>query len=312
MATSMLRTTKVMAPKYARTMASEKQLRMQIASTTNIAKITSSMKMVAAAKMRGDEARLSAGRVFGAIFSRVFSAPEGFEPSETRVAPEVPAKRLLLVNSSDRGLCGGINSGVAKYARNMSVELTAEGSEFAISLTGDKARGQLARTHAQHFEDAFDEHNKQPVTFATVMAMCDDLATTDASAVDIIHNHYISAIAYEPAVKNIPNTNAYRLDTEGTTPDLTPEHLEQYEFEPEDKAEALQSLFEFGLAGQLHTAIIDGNAAEQSSRMAAMDNASNNANDMIERFTLQYNRARQARITTELTEIVSGAEALNQ
>jgi len=125
----------------------------------------------------------------------------------------------------------------------------------------------------------------------------------------------------------------------GTTPDLTPEHLEGYEFEPEDKAEALQSLFEFGLAGSLHNAIIDGtliyllrfvwdvpsqgclnssclffsgNAAEQSSRMAAMDNASNNANDMIERFTLQYNRARQARITTELTEIVSGAEALNQ
>ena len=98
----------------------------------------------------------------------------------------------------------------------------------------------------------------------------------------------------------------------GATPDLCPEHLEAYEFEPEDKAEALESLFQYGLAGQLHTAMIDGNAAEQSSRMAAMDNASNNANDMITRFTLQYNRARQARITTELTEIVSGAEALNQ
>lgn len=81
---------------------------------------------------------------------------------------------------------------------------------------------------------------------------------TDASTVEIIHNHYISAIAYEAESKSIPNTNAYRLDTDGATPDLTPEHLLQYEFEPEDKAEALQSLFEFGLAGQLHTAIIDG------------------------------------------------------
>jgi len=308
----MLRTTRVMAPKYARTMASEKQLRMQIASTTNIAKITSSMKMVAAAKMRGDEARLTAGRAFGSIFTRLYQAPEGFEPAEDRTAPEVPQKTLLIANSSDRGLCGGINSGVAKAVRLKSNDLTNEGEEVSISLVGDKARGQLARTHAQSFEHAFDEHNKQPVTFATVLALADDLSQTDASNVTIVHNHYISAIAYEPVEKSLPNTNAYRLDAEGTTPDLTPEHLEGYEFEPEDKAEALQSLFEFGLAGSLHNAIIDGNAAEQSSRMAAMDNASNNANDMIERFTLQYNRARQARITTELTEIVSGAEALNQ
>jgi len=308
----MLRSTKVMAPKYARTMASEKQLRMKIASTTNIAKITSSMKMVAAAKMRGDEARLLAGRAFGSIFSRVFNPPADFEPNEDRVAPEVPQKTLLLVNSSDRGLCGGINSGVAKAARLRASDLASEGKDVAITLTGDKARGQLARSHSEFFEHAFDEHNKQPVTFATVMAMTSDIAETDAHNVEIIHNHYISAIAYEPETKNVVNTNAYRLDTDGATPDLCPEHLESYEFEPEDKAEALESLFQFGLAGQLHFAMIDGNAAEQSSRMAAMDNASNNANDMITRFTLQYNRARQARITTELTEIVSGAEALNQ
>merc|ERR1712100_691796 len=179
-------------------------------------------------------------------------------------------------------------------------------------MVGDKARGQLVRTHGDFFEHTFDEANKQPITFATVLAMSEDLATTDASEVEIIFNHYISAIAYEADKKTIPNMNAYRLDAEGATPDLTPEHLEGYEFEPEDKAEALQSLFEYSIAGQLHTAIVDGNAAEQSARMAAMDNASSNASDMIERFTLAYNRARQARITTELTEIVSGAEALNQ
>ena len=96
MASNMLRTTtRKLAPKYARTMASEKQLRMQIASTTNIAKITSSMKMVAAAKMRGDEARLSAGRVFGAIFTRVFTPPEGFEAPEDRQTPEQPNKTLV-------------------------------------------------------------------------------------------------------------------------------------------------------------------------------------------------------------------------
>jgi F-type H+-transporting ATPase subunit gamma len=293
-------------------MASEKQLRMKIASTTNIAKITSSMKMVAAAKMRGDEVRLKNGRLFGAIFDRVFTAPEGFEPSEDRATVEVPNSTMLLANSSDKGLCGGINSGVAKATRLRAAELSSAGRDVSISMVGDKARGQLSRESGSLFHHAFDEANKQPVTFATVLAMSEDLASTDASEVEIVFNHYISAIAYEQETKTIPNMNAFRLNSEGPTPNLTPEHLDGYEFEPEDKAEALQSLFEFAVAGQLHTAIVDGNASEQSARMAAMDNASNNATDMIERFTLAYNRARQARITTELTEIVSGAEALNQ
>lgn len=313
MASNMLRTSaRKLAPRYTRSMASEKQLRMKIASTTNIAKITSSMKMVAAAKMRGDEMRLNAGRVFGAIFERAFAVPDGFEPAENRQAPDVPQKTLIVANSSDRGLCGGINSGVSKATRLLEADLTSAGQDVALTLVGDKARGQLMRTHSQLMNACFDELNKQPVTFPTVLAVCEEIAKTDASDVQIIHNHYISAIAYEPQTKTVPNMNAYRLDAEGVIPDLTPEHMEPYEFEPEDKSEALQSLFEFGLAGQLHTAIIDGSAAEQSSRMAAMDNASNNANDMIDRFTLAYNRARQARITTELTEIVSGAESLKQ
>lgn len=308
----MVRASARSAPKQARGMASEKQLRMKIASTTNIAKITSSMKMVAAAKMRGDEQRLNAGKLFGAMFARLYKAPEGFQPNPNRAAPSVPAKTLLIPNSSDKGLCGGINSGIAKAARVRALALEKENVPLSIMLVGDKARGPLARSHAHAFVKGIDEVNKTPINFATVSAVCEEFASTDASRVEIVHNHYISAIAYEPQIKSLPNTNAFRLPVDGTTPDLTPEHLDGYEFEPENKAEALQSLFEFSLAGLLHTAIIDGNAAEQSSRMAAMDNASNNANDMIERFTLQYNRARQARITTELTEIVSGAEALNQ
>lgn len=295
----------------ARGMASEKQMRDRIAATSNIAKITKSMKMVAASRMRQDEARMKAGKPFGQMFARTMMAPEGFEAPEgapAAVVKEGGNTHLIVVNSSDRGLCGGINSGVAKFARKLDARLTAEGKNTVVACVGDKGRSQMARTHQDKFLYTVDEHQKA-TTFATSATIAERIVGLDFDDATIVHNTFVSMIAYEQLEVSCPNLTPGDA-SEGPLPDLCPPHLLTYEFEPEDKGEALQNLGEFAFAGSLYGAIIDGNAAEQSARMQAMENASKNAEEMIEKFTLAYNRLRQSRITTELIEIISGASAL--
>lgn len=294
----------------ARGMASEKQMRDRIAATANIAKITKSMKMVAASRMRQDEARMKAGKPFGQMFARTMVAPDDFEAEDApaAVAAEGGSTHLIVVNSSDRGLCGGINSGVAKFARKKAAELEAAGQEVVVACVGDKGRSQMSRTHSEKFVYTVDEHQKA-TTFATAATIAERIVGLDFDDATIVHNTFVSMIAYEQLAVSCPNLTPGEVG-EGPLPDLCPPHLLGYEFEPEDKGEALQNLGEFAFAGSLYGAIIDGNAAEQSARMQAMENASKNAEEMIEKFTLAYNRLRQSRITTELIEIISGASAL--
>lgn len=291
----------------ARGFASEKQMRDRIAATGNIAKITKSMKMVAASRMRQDEARMKSGALFGQIFSNTMNPPESDDTEESGTSGEA-TKEMVVVMSADRGLCGGINSQVSKAAKIFGDAQEAKGNSVFYVTVGDKGRGQLKRTHGDKIAYSADEHSKSPITFSTCGGIAARLANMEYDNATIVYNHYLSMIAYEQHYMNLKNMTP-PPDAEAGF-DATPAHLEGYEFEPEDKAEALQNLAEFAMAGSIYGAVIDGNAAEQSARMAAMDNASKNAEEMIEKFTLQYNRLRQSRITTELIEIISGASAL--
>eukprot|EP00939_MAST-03C_sp_MAST-3C-sp1_P001379 g1379.t1 len=295
----------------ARGFASEQEMRKKIESTKNLEKITKSMKMVAASRMRVDETKMMAAKPFGDIFNNVFTPPEDFEaPADSSEGGS--KKTMILVNSSDRGLCGGINSYIAKAARAKISELEKNGDEAQLMILGEKGRGQLGRTHPKHIQLAFDEHSKTGITFATCLSIAERVVAGDYDNISVLHNSFRSMIAYDQVEKKMDNLCAYNRKSEESAaiPDLCPPHLQGFEFEPEDKAEALQNLFEFAVAGQVYSAVCDGNAAEQSARMQAMDNASKNAGEMIEKFTLAYNRLRQSKITTELIEIISGAESL--
>jgi len=293
-----------MLPKVfaARGMASEKAMRDKIASTANIAKITKSMKMVAAARMKKDENKRDGAKVFSSMFPRLFTAPEDFESTSTSSSDD--KKELFIVNSSDRGLCGGINSNVAKASRTLIDEAKTAGNSVSVGTIGEKGRAQMNRTHPEYLTGSLDEACKNPINFDVCASLAQRFLGTKCDQVTVVHNTFVSMIAYEAVVKVVPGMVTASEEAN------TPEHLLGHEVEPEDRVEALQNLYEFALAGTIHDAITDGNAAEQSARMAAMDNASNNAEDMIQRFTLAYNRLRQAKITTELIEIISGAESL--
>lgn len=283
-----------------RGMASEQELRARITSTTNIQKITKSMKMVAAAKMKKEEERLKSSKSFGMIFDRLFAAGADSETA---------GKEMVIPISSDRGLCGGVNTAVSRGTRNYTAELEAAGTEFQMFMVGDKSRSQLQRTHGKNFVGDVIDYTKFGFNF-TIASMCAAraLAMPTVDTMTLVHNKFVSMIAYDTTTVTIPKMSAEAaVDGEGGEESA----LAAYNFEPEAQDEVLENLQQFALAGALYSASVQANATEMSQRMSAMDNATTNAGDMIEKFTLQYNRARQARITTELTEIVAGAESLN-
>jgi len=309
------------APTGIRSMATLSELKLRIDSTKNIRKITSSMKMVSAAKMRGDEMRLKAGKQFGKSLVSVFdptvvSEQEDAEEVEELVYEKEKKKYLILAISSDRGLCGGVNSAVTRNIRGFVESLKDTEHTFEVACVGDKGRAQLTRMLPKHVTSNYDEAWKNPINFATTCAIAEHIAATEHDELVIVYNVFKSAIAYDTVRVSIPkfaSHDDFASDAEledGQEPFAVPlKHMEAFEFEPDD-LENQVNLYEYTVATTLFGCFLDNLASEQSARMSAMDNASNNAGDMIESLTLKYNRLRQAKITTELTEIVSGAAAL--
>jgi F-type H+-transporting ATPase subunit gamma len=276
-------------------MATEAQLKARIVGTTNISKITKSMKMVSAAKLRGDQQRLNAARPFALWASNVTGAPKDLEDMPV---DDFPQKNLLVVMSTDKGLCGGVNTILSRMTKQLATRLDAAGKEYQIYVLGDKGRGQLRRMYGEKFMGTATER-AMPYNFALASELSSNMLDGDFDAVHLLYNTFQSAIAYNPSCKSImPMT------------DPNSEFLHPYDVEPENDPETLTNLYEYTLATQLYHGMMENATSEQSSRMSAMENASNNAGEMIEKLTLQYNRARQARITTELIEIISGASAL--
>lgn len=283
---------------HVRGMATEKQIQMRIVATTNIAKITKSMKMVSAAKMRGAENRMNAGRPFANWLDNAGSKPRLVETDGVIPKEELSGNNAFVIITSDRGLCGGINSGIAKVARRQVNPILADAQ---MILIGDKGRSQLRRDLSANIRANVTEVFATPPNFTVASAIAEAVVNTaksDNEKVHVIYNKFKSAIQYQPSIRSL-----------SITPDS--ELLTSYEMEPDNRDELLADLKEFEIASAIYHGIIENSTSEESSRMSAMENATSNAGDLIKSLTLKYNKARQSRITTELIEIISGAASLD-
>lgn len=282
-----------------RGMATEKQIFNQIQATKNIKKITSSMKMVSAAKLKGDETRLFKAKPFNAWTTALCGEPKLCEDATYE---ELPQKTLLVPFSSERGLCGGVNSFISRNTRNIVSVLADAGKECDIVVIGDKGRAQMRRTLGEKIKRSATDI-ESPGTFDLAAGITTELiaaGAADYDAVVLVYNSYVNPAVYKQMYKVIKPFSGEGED----------EPMMEYEFEPDTKSEVMKDLYEMAITSQVFHSFMDAAAAEQSSRMTAMENASKNAGEMIDSLTIRYNRARQARITTELIEIISGASAL--
>lgn len=279
----------------ARGMATEKQLKTRITGTKNIAKITKSMKMVSAAKLRGDQQRLIAADPFAAWASNITGKHRDLENLDPADFPE---KNLVVTMTTDKGLCGGVNSILTRMTRQLLNKMDAQNKSYQVFVLGEKGRAQMRRNFASKFLASATDR-VAPYNFDLACALTQDALAGEFDAIHLVYNEFVSAIAYTPSIKTI-------------VPMLDPASPSLYAFdvEPDNDPETLQNFYEYTLATQVFHSLLENATSEQSSRMNAMENASKNAGEMIDKLTLQYNRARQARITTELIEIISGASAL--
>jgi len=282
-----------------RGMATEKQLANKIVSTKNIMKITSSMKMVSAAKLKGDENRLHSARPFNQWSQALCGAPTLLEDA---TFDDIPNNSLIVPLTSDKGLCGGVNSYISRGVRDMMKTLVAaDKGNQSIVVVGEKGRSAMRRIVGDKFVSCHTEV-ELPGTFALASALTAEIlaAGGEYESIVLVNNKFINMATYTQQYTVIKS-----FEATGES-----ESLAQYEFEPDVKDEVLVDLGEYLLCSQLYQALMESAASEQSARMAAMENATKNAGEMVDALTLQYNRARQSRITTELIEIISGAAAL--
>jgi len=288
-------------------MPSLKDLKNRIASVKNTRKITKAMQMVAAAKLRRAQESAEAARPYaermGAVIAAVSSSVSG-SASAPRLLTGTGADKvhLLVVMTAERGLCGGFNSSIARLARAHANALLAQGKTVKILTVGKKGREQLKRDLAHLFVGHVDLSDVKRVGYAEAVKVGRDvLSRFSAGEFDVatlFFSRFQSVISQTPtALQVIP----VKVDTSGTSA--------LYDYEPGEE-EILADLLPRGVSTQVFTALLENGASEQGARMSAMDNATRNAGDMINRLTIVYNRSRQASITKELIEIISGAEAL--
>jgi len=292
-------------------MPSLKDLKNRIGSVTNTRKITSAMKMVAAAKLRRAQDAAEAGRPYAERMNAVIAglaASVGDSDSAPRLLAGTGKDdvHLLVVMTAERGLCGGFNSSIAKLARAKALELSNNGKTVKILTVGKKGREQLKRDFADHFVGHVDLSEVKRIGYADASGIARDvLARFDGGEFDvatIFYNRFQSVISQVPTEQQIIPAAYASAEDKGGDAAL-------YDYEPSEEA-ILEDLLPRGVATQIFSALLENGASEQGARMSAMDNATRNAGDMIERLTIEYNRSRQAVITNELIEIISGAEAL--
>ena len=289
-------------------MPSLKDLKNRIASVKSTRKITKAMQMVAAAKLRraqesAESARPYAERLNAVVAGLAASFGESSDAPPLLGGTGQDKVHLLIVMTSERGLCGGFNSSITRLARTRVRELLSQGKTVKIVTVGKKGREQLKRDLADHFIGHVDLTDVKRVGYADAASIAKDvLARFDGGEFDVatlFFNRFQSVIAQIPTERQvIPATFD---DTDGPST--------VYEYEPSEEA-VLADLLPRSVTTQIFTALLENGASEQGARMSAMDNATRNAGDMIDRLTIEYNRSRQAAITKELIEIISGAEAL--
>ena len=294
-----------------------KDLRVRINSVKSTQKITAAMKMVAASKLRRAQEQAEAARPYAGRMERMLSSLAASQNSNEN-APKLLAGtgsdqvQLLVVATSDRGLCGGFNASVVRGARSLITRLVDEGKTVKILCIGRKGRDQLKRDYGTLIIDTVEDIGKPRLDFSDGEAIANRLAAMlegeEFDVCTIVYNHFVSVMSQKMTVQQlIPFPVPEEEGLGDAEAEAGPQAI--YEFEP-DEAEILDDLLPRNLAVQVYRALLESFASEQGARMAAMDNATRNAGDMIDRLTLNYNRTRQAYITREMIEIVSGAEAL--
>jgi F-type H+-transporting ATPase subunit gamma len=291
--------------------ATLKALKTRISSVKSTQKITKAMKMVAAAKLRraqqaAEAARPYAERMAAVVSSAVAKVTIGPDSPKLLAGTGKDDSHLLIVCTSDRGLAGGFNANIVRAARRKAEELIAEGNSVYFYLVGRKGRPVIQRLYPKQILHQHDTSAIKQVSFADAQAIAADVVDRyETDGIDVVHLFYArfrSALVQEPVGQQIIPVPP--VDPAGLTPSLA-----AVEFEP-DQGDILAALLPRNVAVQIFRALLENAASEQGSRMTAMDNATRNAGDMINRLTIQYNRTRQAAITKELIEIISGAEAL--
>lgn len=294
-------------------MPSLKSLRVRINSVKSTQKITKAMKMVAASKLRRAQEAAEAARPYAERMAGILaSLAAGQAGSDTAprllVGTGSDKVHLLVVATAERGLCGAFNSSIVKLARRKIEELTAQGKTVKILCVGKKGRDQLRRDHAAKIVDTVDLAKVKRVGFAEAQEIADRVvAMFEAGEFDVAHvffNNFKSVISQVPTAQQL--IPAMSGNAAVAAPDL---NGAIYEFEPDEEA-ILTQLLPRNLSVQVYRALLENAASEQGARMSAMDNATRNAGEMIKKLTTVYNRSRQAQITKELIEIISGAEAV--
>lgn len=272
-----------------RGMATLKTISLRLKSVKNIQKITQSMKMVSAAKYARAERDLKQARPYG------IGAQQFYERAEV-VPPEKEKKSVFIAMTSDRGLCGAVHSGIGRHIRNEMVN----SPDTKIICVGDKSRAILGRMFPKNVLMVASEIGRLPPTFLDASKLANEILNLPYQFTDgkIMYNKFKSVVSY-----NLSEMDVFSVDCVENSPKLPV-------YDSID-SEVMRSYLEFSLGSLLFYAFKEGACSEQSSRMTAMDNASKNAGEMIDKLTLTFNRTRQAVITRELIEIISGAAALD-
>jgi F-type H+-transporting ATPase subunit gamma len=299
-------------------MASLKSLKLRIGSVKSTQKITKAMKMVAAAKLRRAQSSAEAGRPYSTRMSEIV----GRLVSRVQVSESSPRlirgtgkddTHLIVVVTSDRGLAGAFNTNIIRAVRRKAQELVAEGKTVLFYIVGRKGRPAIQRAAPKAIIGQYDTSHMKAPAFTDARAITDDLVDRFQSVqFDVVHlaySEFKSVLAQEPKIKQIFPVPRPEAQEAVSGQKAAPVAAAAIEYEPDEEA-ILAELLPRNLAVQIYHALLENSAGFYGSQMTAMDNATRNAGDMINRLSIQYNRQRQAAITTELVEIISGAEAL--
>ena len=291
-------------------MPSLKDLKNRIASVKSTRKITKAMQMVAAAKLRRAQEAAEQSRPyterFNAVMAGLAASVGGSDTAPKLLSGTGSDKvQLLVVMTSERGLCGGFNTNIVKIARAHARQLLAEGKEVKILTVGKKGRDQLKRDFSKYFVGHVDMTEIKRVGYVDAQNIARDvLGRFDAGEFDVatmFYSKFVNVVSQIPTAEQIiPAAFEEQEGDEAST---------LFDYEPSEEA-ILADLLPRGVATQIFAGLLENAASEQGARMSAMDNATRNAGEMIDKLTIQFNRSRQAVITNELIEIISGAEAL--
>ena len=290
-------------------MASLDDLKKRIASVKSTQKITKAMKMVAAAKLRKAQESAEKGRPYSEKMNNIIlNLSNGISDKENTSkllsGTGNDKVHLCVVMTSDRGLCGGFNSNIIKKAKSYFSKISAEGKELKIITVGSKGNDQLKRVYGEKIIEniSFKESKNANYFDADKVGkmIIEKFEAGEFDVCTIFYNQFKNVITQIPQAQQIVPLNNEEDENNSD---------ESYEFEP-DEDEILSNLLPKNISTQIFKAMLENSASEQGSRMSAMDNATRNAGEMVDKLTIQYNRSRQAAITKELIEIISGAESL--